>query len=236
MKNLTGKQKDYIIYKIIRFKKKFNINPIDNRYIDKQVRKQMNLILPKRPKKLPNYLSDPEIEHFRTIASQFSSKHNLLTNLLIFTGLRINEARNLDIRDIDFSNHQIKVIGGKGGKDRYVPLAPHLRDLLSMYIKDRRKGALLLNRKNRQYSKRMLQHMIEQIIKKSRIAKDLSTHSLRHTFACMCYRAGLSLEKLQLLMGHSSRVTTEIYAKMELGAVKKEFLQLIEMSQPKQLS
>ena len=69
--------------------------------------------------------------------------------------------------------------------------------------------------------------MMELCIKEAALTKKLSTHSLRHMFACICLSKGMRLEDIKLMMGHSSIKTTEIYAKLELGAIKDKYLQIM---------
>jgi integrase/recombinase XerD len=226
-KELVGsRQMQNCISEIIKIKQRYALTPEKSRYVDKMVRIKLNLQTIKRTKKLPEYMNKTELEHFLNTANTFNPTYVMLAELLLFTGLRVSESRYIDIRDIDYDNDQLKVVEGKGSKDRYVPLRRSLARKLKMYHHGRDRGYLFINRKGRQYSKRMLQHMIEKILEKCQFAKHLSTHSLRHTFACMAFNSGISLEKLQLIMGHTSRVTTEIYAKMELGSLKDEFLNL----------
>ena len=207
--------------------KKYSLTAQQLRYVFKRVRNQTALALPKRPKRLPDFLNASEIYMLLSTAQQVSAKHRLLCEVLIMTGLRINELRNLDVRDLDFQNNQIKVVKGKGNKERQVPITNNLLHKIKLYLRDRTSNYVFLNRQNQQYSVRMLQHCVEKVIKKCQLQKKLSTHSLRHTFACLCLAKGLRLEQIQLLMGHSSYKTTEIYARMELGAVKEQYLQLM---------
>ena len=226
-KELVGdRQLQNCISEIIKIKQRYSLTPEKSRYVDRVVRDRLNLRTIKRSKKLPEYMNRIEIEHFLNVANTFNPTYVMLAEFLLFTGLRVSEARHIDIRDIDYNNDQLKVVLGKGSKDRFVPLRRSLARKLRMYHYGRDRGYLFLNRKGKQYSVRMLQYMMESIIMKCKFAKHFSTHSLRHTFACMGYNSGMTLEQLQLIMGHTSKVTTEIYAKMELGSLKDAFLNL----------
>lgn len=223
----TDRQLQNIIREIIQTKTRYSLTPEQNRYIDNQVRSRMNLRISKRPKRLPDYLNPSEIFIYKKNALNKSLSHSLLSNILIFTGLRISEARNLDIRDIDFQNNQLKVVQGKGHKDRYVPVGSGLLEQIKQYTVGRDKGYIFINNKGTPYSIRRLQQMMEEVIKECNFNKKLSTHSLRHTYACLCLSKGLRLEDIKLLMGHSSIKTTEIYAKLELSTIKTQYLQII---------
>lgn len=222
--------------KVIELRKaitvQYCLTPEQLRYVNKIERNQLNLnTIKSKRQELPNYMNPSEVYVFMKTAYEMGTEYGLLCEFLILTGLRINEARNLRTSDIEWSNDQIKVVNGKGGKDRYVPLNTQLANKIRMYLDGRRNGYLFCRVRKHQaignpMSKRLLQTRVEKVIKACKFEKHLSTHSLRHTFACMCLSKGMSLESIQLMMGHSSRVTTEIYAKLELGQVKQQFLQL----------
>lgn len=215
-----------LIDDIIALKTLWNLTPEQNRYVDRQVRKKLGLVIETRPKKLPMYLTPAEIEMFLRAAQEISPKHRLLCEILIFTGVRINELRNVDIRDLA-DNNQLLIKYGKGGKERFVPITDSLYHKVQLYAHGQKVGVLFANRQHQRYTVRMLQYMVGQVIEKAQIGKKLSTHSLRHTFACLCLAKGMSMEEVQVLMGHSSMKTTEIYARLELSTIKEKYLELV---------
>lgn len=212
------------ITKIIEIKR--GITPEENRYIDKQVRERLKLQMPKTPKKLPEYLNAAEITYMLE-----STQNNILTNLLveyqIMTGSRIGETTKQLIQHIDWDNNQIKIVEGKGKKDRYIPLHLGLKRRLLTHLQGRKKGYLFCKKNLTKYSTRALQKRIVNAYLSCNFSKHLTTHSLRHTFACMLMSKGMPIESIQLVMGHSSVKTTEIYAKLELGPVKEQFQRLL---------
>jgi len=205
-----------------------SLSPTEFRYITAQVRINCSLIIPKRPKALPNYLSASEMYFFLDEAHKKDNLTGLLAEFLCFTGLRIAEATDLMVQDIDFNANQLKVVRGKGGKDRFVPVTSNILQKLKLHLNNRSRGYLFGKKDGKQYSKRAFQKRIKGVLLSCNFTKKLSTHSLRHTFACVCLARGLDLKKISLLMGHSSIKTTEIYAKLELGSIKEEFLQLMD--------
>lgn len=219
-------KKKKIIEEIVKIVKHYNLTPTEFRYVVGEVRKSCNLQIPKRAKKLPDFLNSGEI--YFLLNNEKNMLTQLLMEFLIFTGLRISEARNIMIQDIDFNNDQLKVIQGKGHKDRYVPLTSNLGQKLKLYLQERKRGYLFTKKNNMPFTKRALQKRVSQSLNSCGFNKVLSTHSLRHTFACLCLARGITIEKIKLFMGHSSIKTTEVYAKLELGSVKEEFLSLMD--------
>ena len=224
MKEKTKLQR--IVEEIKPIINKYSITPEQFRYITKRLREDLKLQLPKVAKRLPDYLNPAEMYRLLEV-SKADPFDYLLIEFLIYTGLRIAEARNLQVQSIDWDNNQLKVIQGKGSKDRYVPITPNLQSKLLLYLNGRKNGYVFSKSNNRAYSIRALQKRITKRLEQCEFSKKLSTHSLRHTFACMCIAKGFSKEHIQLMMGHSSIKTTEIYAKLELGPVKEKYLQLM---------
>jgi len=215
-----------IIDEISQIVKNNKISATEWRYISQQIRIQNKLVVPKRAKKLPDFLNSAEIYHLLNISSK-DNFTGVLVEFLIFTGLRISEASKIMIQDIDFNNNQLKVVEGKGLKDRQVPITNNLLHKIKLFIDKRRSGYLFCKSDDKPYTTRALQIRVTDAIKLCGFDKSLSTHSLRHTFACLCLARGMNIEQIKLLMGHSSIKTTEIYAKLELGSVKEKFLQLM---------
>lgn len=218
-----------IVDKILEVLRQYNCTPQQVRHAFKLVRIKGKYQVPKQSKKLPDFLNAAETYYIIDLATKQSSLDGMLITLLIHSGLRINEACNLRIEHIDFNSDTLKVVQGKGSKDRFVPLSTPLKHALLYYLKERKKGYVFCKYNETQYTKRALQYRVENIIKKCNFSKqNLTTHSLRHTFACMCLSKGLPLDRIQLLMGHEKITTTQIYAKLELGTLKDEFIRLIQ--------
>jgi integrase/recombinase XerD len=221
--------KQKVIKELLEIVKKNNLSPTEYRYVCTAVRRQAKLTIQKRPKKLTDFLNASEIYTLTKYAAEKNNFTGLLVEFLIFTGLRISEASRIMIQDIDFNNNQLKVVEGKGSKDRYVPLTSNLAQKIKLYVNNRQRGYVFSRSDDKRYTIRALQTRVTNVINECNFSKKLSTHSLRHTFACLCLSKGLRIEQIKLFMGHSSIKTTEIYAKLELGSVKNEFLSLMDM-------
>lgn len=200
---------------------KYKLSPEQLRHAFKLLREDTGLVVRKREKKLPKFLSPAETYHFLETAQSLSPRHRLLCEFLIQTGLRISELQKLDLREIDQSNNQLKVIEGKGGKDRYVPIGNSLIQQVNLFVAGRNYGQIFLNSKHKALSTRRLQQMFQEVAVKAGLGI-LNPHVARHTYACILINKGLSLEDVQLFMGHSRKVTTEIYAKLTFSPEQKQ--------------
>ncbi|WP_051880115.1 tyrosine-type recombinase/integrase, partial [Epilithonimonas lactis] len=144
----------------------------------------------KKEKKLPVVLSKQEVWQMLSCCKLL--KHKILIGLLYGCGLRCLEVRNLRLCDLDFYRKQLKVVQGKGKKDRYLPLSEHLIRGLKKYIEAEKPEDFLFGepRANRaggefdsRYSQRGVQWAVKQASKTAKILKEVSVHTLRHSFA-----------------------------------------------------
>ncbi len=110
---------------------------------------------------------------------------------------------------MDPDSHQLHVRHAKGGKERIVPLSGNLYDQIHLFAAERRAGPIFEN-----VTVRTLQRWYDEAIRVAGIEKKGGPHTARHTFATILRANGFTLDEIQLILGHSSRVTTEIYAKL----------------------
>jgi site-specific recombinase XerD len=165
---------------------------------------------PNKEKALPNVLSTEEVT--KILKATENLKHKAILTVIYSAGLRISEAINLKIKDIDSDRMQIKVSQGKGKKDRYTLLSTKTLDLLRRYFKQYRPQEYLFESlEGGQYSTRSIQSFFQVICQKVGIEKKVSVHTLRHSFATHLLENGTDLRYIQVLLGHESSRTTEIY-------------------------
>lgn len=173
----------------------------------------------KHEKKLPVVLSKEEV--WAMLKNAKLLKHRILIGLLYGCGLRCMEARSVRLQDLDFDRKQLKVVQGKGKKDRYVPLSEHLIRGLRKYIEYEKPQDYLFNGQplpNRaggdfdsRYSQRGVQWAIKQAAKAAGVKKEVCVHTLRHSFATHLLEDGMDIMSLKDLLGHQSIETTMEY-------------------------
>ena len=166
---------------------------------------------PRKERSLPPVLSVEEVQ--RLIAKGVIFKHQVFMALLYSTGLRLSEALHLGVSDIDGSRLQIRVIKGKGAKDRYVEIPACLLELLRNYYRAYRPHAYLFNgkKRNSRWSQRAAQWSIKKAAKAAGIARPVSPHVLRHCFATHHLENGTNLVYLKKQLGHKHLKTTAKY-------------------------
>jgi len=144
-------------------------------------------------------------EVLRIIQGIKNMKHRTLLSLVYSTGLCLQELCNLKIEHVDSKQMIIKVVAGKGRKDRIVPLSHAILSELRLYFLQYRPLIYLFNgsKKGNKYSPRMVQHILSKtLIELGLQDKDYSFHTLRHSFATHLYDNGTDLLTIQHLMGH----------------------------------
>lgn len=176
-------------------------------------RKFYSLNRPNKEKSLPNVLSLEEVTNILKVTTNV--KHNAILTTIYSAGLRVGEAINLKIKDIDSNRMQIRVEQSKGKKDRYTLLSPKTLAILRNYVKTYHPHEYLFEGiEGGQYSVRSIQAFFAEACKKACITKKVSVHTLRHSFATHLLEKGTDLRYIQMLLGHESSKTTEIYTHM----------------------
>jgi site-specific recombinase XerD len=166
---------------------------------------------PRRERKLPQILSRQEVAAL--LAAAGNLKHRTILTSMQSTGMRVSEALNLRIPDIDSPRMQLRIRMGKGKKDRSVPLAETSLQALRCYWKACRPRPWLFPGKDpdRPLTAGSVQKACRWARLKAGIAKPVTTHTMRHCFATHLLEAGTDLKTIQYLLGHRSLNTTSIY-------------------------
>ena len=164
-----------------------------------------------RPKTLPVVLSGDEVA--RIIACVTNIKHRTVLLTLYSAGLRISEALNLRVKDIDSERMTLKINQAKGQKDRYVPLSPRLLTQLRLYWRDQRPSDYFFPGKtdDTPLNKAVVQKACTLATAQAKINKHVTPHTMRHSYATGLLEAGVDLMAISKLLGHSSFTTTMVY-------------------------
>lgn len=177
----------------------------------------------KKSNYLPVVLSQEEVE--KMISSTINPKHQFLISLMYAAGLRVSETIKIKMRDIDLDRKMLRVYQGKGAKDRYTMLAEKLLPTLEQQIKLKRPEDYLFTGAGGEGH--LTPMSAEKIIKKAaglaKILKNVSCHTLRHSFATHLLEQGTDIRYIQELLGHKRLETTQIYTKVSaknLGNIK----------------
>ena len=190
---------------------------------------------PKIGRKLPDTLSVDEINQLiQTIdrSTNLGERNITIIEVLYGCGLRVSELINLKISEIYWEEGFIRVIG-KGSKQRLVPLGSVAVKHLKIYLKEIRiklkinpsaQDIVFLNRRGNKLTRVMIFTIIKQLAEKANIKKNISPHTLRHSFATHLVEGGADLRAVQEMLGHESITTTEIYTDLDRSYLRQAIL------------
>ncbi|OOV18531.1 site-specific tyrosine recombinase XerD [Flavobacterium sp. LM4] len=186
---------------------------------------------PKTGRKLPDTLSVQEIDNLIAaidLSSNEGERNRAMLETLYGCGLRVSELVTLKISDLFFEEGFIKITG-KGNKERFVPIGNLTQKYINIYQKEVRvnlkikKGnedTLFLNRRGNQLTRAMIFTIIKDLAVKIGLNKNISPHTFRHSFATHLLENGADLRSIQLMLGHESITTTEIYVHLDRSFLK----------------
>ncbi|MDQ6472245.1 site-specific tyrosine recombinase XerD [Flavobacterium sp. LHD-80] len=187
---------------------------------------------PKTGRKLPDTLSVDEIDALIAtidLSSNEGERNRAMLETLYGCGLRVSELVTLKISDLFFDEGFIKITG-KGNKERFVPIGKLTKKYIEIYkdevrpnliIKKGFEDTLFLNRRGNQLTRAMIFTIIKDLAVKIGLHKNISPHTLRHSFATHLLENGADLRSIQLMLGHESITTTEIYVHLDRSFLKE---------------
>lgn len=207
-------------YKYLVFMDKIKSNPCDG------------IKAPKLEKKLPTYLTNEEIAKLFNIrlTKPVDYRNKAILEVMYATGARISEVINLELNQIDFEECIIRVVG-KGKKERIIPLDDVAIEALDNYINNYRPfliknetcNYVFLNKNGEKISRQMIFKILKNLANKAGITKEISPHTLRHSFASNLLNNGADLRVIQELLGHENLETTEIYSHLQNKKIKDDY-------------
>ena len=187
---------------------------------------------PKIGRKLPDTLSVKEIDKIVAaidLSHPLGERNRAIIETLYSCGLRVSELTDLKLSDLFFDEGFIKV-NGKGNKQRFVPIGEHTQKFINLYRQHARSllkieplhiDTLFLNQHGRQLTRAMIFTIVKTFAQKAGIRKSISPHTFRHSFATHLLENGADLRAIQVMLGHESITTTEIYMHVDRSHLKE---------------
>lgn len=187
---------------------------------------------PKKDKKLPKFLFINEVEELlsKPDESVAGLRDHLVMELLYSAGLRVSELVNIKLNDINYKEKTIRVLG-KGSKTRIVIYGTVCSDILNKYLNESRckiknnnqTNYLIINQKGGKLTDRSVRNIINKYLNQTSIKKNISPHTLRHTFATHLLDNGADLKAVQELLGHADLGTTQIYTHISNERLRESY-------------
>ena len=195
---------------------------------------------PRIGRKLPDTLTTSEIDTLISsidLSTNEGERNRAMIETLYSCGLRVSELVNLKISDLFFEEGFIKITG-KGNKQRFVPIGLHTQNYIHLYrntirnqltITKGHEDTLFLNRRGKQLTRAMIFTIIKELAVTINLNKKISPHTFRHSYATHLLENGADLRSIQLMLGHESITTTEIYVHLD----RKHLTQIMNSFHPR---
>ena len=186
----------------------------------------------KMPKKMPRILSEEDINNLLDLPLEdaYDYRNKAMLELMYSSGLRVSELLSLEVNNIDFNMNLVRVYG-KGSKERIVPIddiaTKYLFEYINIYrntlLKNKESDILFLNSRGSKLSRQGFFKILKEIAKLKGIKKELSPHTIRHSFATHLLNHGADLRSIQTMLGHENIETTQIYTHVSNNYVKENY-------------
>lgn len=188
---------------------------------------------PKPGRPLPRALSVDELDRFFARNGRMSVRDRAIFELLYSSGLRVGELTALKVEDLDLDNGWARVIG-KGNKERYVPVGSKACQAVGEYLPQRAahelkagsvssRRSLFLNSRGGPLSSRSVRRILKHYLDAAGLARDVSPHAFRHSFATHMLQGGADLRSIQEMLGHAGLSTTQRYTNVDLGRLMEVY-------------
>ena len=225
MQKRTGPRK-----KALQIAKYFRHERPDYNYIRavfRHLRTELNIEVKAAPKKLPYVPTEAEVKkYYEAVWQTKNIQHMIIIKTLLYTGIRVSELIRLKISNVDLDRCQLRIVSGKGKKDRIVPFPKSFREPLALHVtnslKNKQKN-LFESSWKKPYSDRGIRKMLEIYSKKAGIKNLLSPHKFRHFLFTWLKKKGIDDALIQPYSGHETRQSLEIYSKLSIAAAQKSY-------------
>lgn len=196
------------------------------------VRKELDIVVLRKGKKLPYVPTEDELKNFYTTVWKSRNMQNvIIVKTLVYTGVRVSEFVKIKISDVDFEACQIHIYQGKGKKDRIVPFPSSFKETLAIHADTmKQKGAVFLfeSIRKKPYTDRGIRKILANYAHEAGLSRPISPHKLRHFLFTWLKKQGIDDALIQPYSGHESRQSLEIYSKLSITDAQSEYENVIK--------
>jgi site-specific recombinase XerD len=227
----TEKAKSELVKQLVRMARKARLDYDDFQYVTSQARKKLELHQPKQEHKLPHLLSETDLKRFfQTIQKTGDVQHEIMLKLLFFTGVRVSELVAIQKDDVDIQASKIFIRQGKGSKDRHILFPESFRLVLKSHLKANPHNRYLFEtRRFGPFTTRRVQQIVQHYREQAGLTTNVHPHLFRHQMLTYLTSQGLTDSQLQLISGHGSKQSLEIYQHLSLENVKVAYQQAMRL-------
>lgn len=227
----TEKAKSELVAQLVRLAKRERLSYDEFGYMCQQARKKLGLKKPKRERKLPQLLTAEELTRFfRAVREGGRVEHEIMLKLLFFTAVRVGELVKIEVRDVDLAACKVFVDQGKGSKDRYLLFPQAFGLVLRAHLAAHPKNRFLFETQRcGPYTVRRVQQIVQRYREDAGLSEAVHPHLFRHQMLTFLTGQKLSDAQIQLLSGHASKKSLEVYQHLSLDAVEGAYQQAVRL-------
>ena len=220
-----------MVGQIVRLARRWRLGYEDFEYVIRRARQKLGLRRARREKRLPKLLPEADLQRFfRTIQRCGNLQHEIMLKLLFYTALRVSELVAVRVDDVDVAANRIFIRKGKGGKDRYILFPATFRLVLRAHLKANPGRTFLFETRHYgPYTTRRVQQIVEEYRQEAGITERVHPHLFRHQMLTYLTARGLSDAQIQLISGHESKKSLEIYQHLSLDHVEKAYQDAVDL-------
>ncbi|MBV9034231.1 MAG: tyrosine-type recombinase/integrase [Acidobacteriaceae bacterium] len=224
------KAKSEVIAQLVRIARKARLGYDDFLYVAQQTRRKLGLRRVLKQRRLPQLLTEAELKRFfRAIQDCGDGQHEILLKLLFYTAVRVSELVRIEVGDVDLDACQIFIKRGQGAKDRYILFPASFR----LVLKSHRKGTprhryRFETRRFGPFTTRRIQQIVPGSREKAGLAQPIHPRLLRHPMLTYLTSQGLSDAQIQLISGHESQKSLQVYQHRSLASVAKAYQDAVQ--------
>jgi integrase/recombinase XerD len=214
------KAKSEVIAQLVRIARKARLGYEDFLYVAQQTRRKLGLRRELKQRRLPQLLTESELKRFfRAIQDCGDVQHEILLKLLFYTAVRVSELVHIEVSDVDLDACKIFINRGKGAKDRYILFPSSFRLVFKSHLSARRFGP---------FTPRRIQQIVQGYREKAGMSQPIHPHLFRHQMLTYLTSKGLSDAQIQLISGHESKKSLEVYQHLSLESVDKAYQDAVQ--------
>lgn len=221
----NGKAKSEIVAQLVRMARKARLGYDDFLYVSQQARKKLGLRRMRKERRLPQLLPKTELKRFfRVIQECGDVQQEILMKLLFYTAVRVSELVHIKVTDVDLDGCKIFINSGKGARDRYILFPTSFRLVLKSHLQAKPDHRYLFEtRRFGPFTTRRIQQIVQGYREAAGIEQPVHPHLFRHQMLTYLTAKGLSDAQIQLISGHESKKSLEVYQHLSLESVDKAY-------------
>jgi integrase/recombinase XerD len=219
------KAKSEVVAQFVRIARKARLNYDDFLYVAQQTRRKLGLRRTKKERQLPQLLPETELRRFFQVIQECGDvQHEILLKLLFYTAVRVSELVAIKASDIDLEQAKIFIDHGKGAKDRYILFPSSFRLVLKSHLRANPSNRYLFEtRRCGPFTPRRIQQIVQKYRHRAGITQPVHPHLFRHQMLTFLTSRGLSDAQIQLISGHQSKKSLEVYQHLSLESVERAY-------------